>query len=135
MKITYEFANEKVNIEVSEEWAEVIIELDRVEYNNDHRETRRHTTLSNRNDDGRWLSTEEKRDYICCNGKYYELDDDRLIDTFMYLTSKQKDLIDCVYYQGMSFREYADRNGISKSAVSLQHKAILKKVKKLLETT
>ena len=43
MKTKYEFVNgEVVEIEVSEEWAEVLAELDRQEYNNDKKETRRH---------------------------------------------------------------------------------------------
>ena len=42
MKIQYKFANESVAIEVSDEWGEILIDLDRQEYNNDHKETRRH---------------------------------------------------------------------------------------------
>ena len=44
MKIKYEFATETVEIEVSEEWANILIDLDRQEYNN-HKETRRHCSL------------------------------------------------------------------------------------------
>ena len=42
MKIKYAFADETVEIEVSEEWGNILIDLDRQEYNNDHAETRRH---------------------------------------------------------------------------------------------
>ena len=45
MKIQYKFANESVEIEVSDEWGEILIDLDRQEYNNDHKETRRHYHL------------------------------------------------------------------------------------------
>ena len=45
MKIQYKFANETVEIEVSDEWGEILIDLDRQEYNNDHKETRRHYHL------------------------------------------------------------------------------------------
>ena len=45
MKIQYKFANESVEIEVSDEWGEILIDLDRQEYNSDHKETRRHYHL------------------------------------------------------------------------------------------
>ena len=45
MKIQYKFANESVEIEVSDEWGEILIDLDRQEYNKDHKETRRHYHL------------------------------------------------------------------------------------------
>ncbi len=59
MKIKYQFADETVEIEVSEEWGNVLIELDRRERNSNRRETRRHTSLDNRNEDGEWLATED----------------------------------------------------------------------------
>ena len=45
MKIQYKFASETIAIEVSDEWGEILIDLDRQEYNNDHKETRRHYHL------------------------------------------------------------------------------------------
>lgn len=45
MKIKYEFANEAVEIEVEEKWATIVLDLDREEYNDNHRETRRHCSL------------------------------------------------------------------------------------------
>ena len=42
MKIQYKFSSETIEIEVSDEWSEILIDLDRQEYNNDHKETRRH---------------------------------------------------------------------------------------------
>ena len=39
---TYEFATGNKEIEISEEWMKVLEDLDRVEYNNDQTETRRH---------------------------------------------------------------------------------------------
>ena len=41
----YEFVTEAVEVEISEEWAAVLYELDRREYNNNHTETRRHISL------------------------------------------------------------------------------------------
>lgn len=60
MKIKYEFATETVEIEVSEDWGDVLVDLNRQEYNNNHKETRRHTTLNNGYDDGDWLAVEDE---------------------------------------------------------------------------
>ena len=46
MKITYKFVTGEVaEVEVSEEIGAVIVDLNRQEYNNDHKETRRHYSL------------------------------------------------------------------------------------------
>ena len=45
MKIRYEFATGTVEVEVSAEMAALHMELDRIEYNNNHKETRRHVSL------------------------------------------------------------------------------------------
>ena len=45
MKVNYQFAAETVEIEVTEEWGEILVEMDRKEYNNNHKETRRHSSI------------------------------------------------------------------------------------------
>ncbi len=45
MKIKYEFVDGDVELEVSDEWASVLAELDRLERNNDKKEKRRHYSL------------------------------------------------------------------------------------------
>lgn len=46
MRVRYEFVNgEWSEIEVEDSLGELLVELDRQEYNNDHRETRRHMSL------------------------------------------------------------------------------------------
>ena len=42
----YHFSNgETVFIEIPDDWGEILIDLDRQEYNNNHKETRRHYSL------------------------------------------------------------------------------------------
>jgi len=130
MKITYEFVNEKIVIEIPKEWCAEIIELNKLKYNNNSKETRRHVTLFNGIDDGERLATKENADYILCNGIFYDLADERLRSAFNKLTEKQKGLIDCVYYKGMSYKEYAEHDGVTKSVVTLRHQAMLRKLKK-----
>ena len=45
MKIKYQFATETVEIEVADDWGNLVIDLNRQEYNIDHKETRRHISL------------------------------------------------------------------------------------------
>ena len=58
MQITYHFLDEDVSIEAAEQWAALLIDLDRQEYNNNQKERRRHTTLNDRGEDGPWLAYE-----------------------------------------------------------------------------
>ena len=45
MKIKYEFADGDVDVDVPNEWASILVELDRMERNNDKKERRRHYSL------------------------------------------------------------------------------------------
>lgn len=45
MKIKYEFADGEVEVDVPNEWASILVELDRLERNNDKKERRRHYSL------------------------------------------------------------------------------------------
>ena len=132
MKIKYAFADETVEIEVSEEWGNILIDLDRQEYNNDHAETRRHYHF-------------EACEY---EGQDYADDDDaieRLLETdaakrtvlpLLYkLTPAQRDVIDALFYKGMTVTEYAACKGFAKASVINARDAALKKMKKFLKTT
>ena len=45
MKVRYEFVNGEISeIEVDDNLGELLVDFDRQEYNNDHKETRRHTS-------------------------------------------------------------------------------------------
>ena len=63
MKIRYEFVTGTVEVEVSAEMAALHMELDRIEYNNNHKEARRHTTLDNGFDEKEWLASDKCRTY------------------------------------------------------------------------
>ena len=47
MKYEYKTATGMIVVEVTDDWCEVLKELDREEQNNEHKETRRHSTLNN----------------------------------------------------------------------------------------
>ncbi len=60
MKIKYEFVDGDVELEVSDEWASVLAELDRLERNNDKKEKRRHYSLEARTYEGAYYAVEDK---------------------------------------------------------------------------
>jgi len=134
MKINYEFVDgNKVEIEVSEEWASVVIELDRVEYNNEHKETRRHISLDTFNDKSKIYHRPKGMSFIRVDGRSFRFDDPRIKGAIDSLTEKQRDLVIKVYFDGMTAREYAKKNGIQESTVSDTHKRALKKIEKKLK--
>ena len=59
MKIEYKFVTGTVEVEVPDVWGTVLVDLDRQEYNNDHKETRRHCSLEAYNLDDALLPSEE----------------------------------------------------------------------------
>lgn len=132
MKYKYEFANENKTIEISEEWISVLEELDRLEYNNNHAETRRHVSLDD-GEDGEWLSTERGEVYIRCAGQLFSRHDDRFDDGRRSLSEKQDELYESVYEYGDSINDYAHDIGIDQSTASKRNRAVIKKFKKVFE--
>ena len=129
-KYEYSFSNERVTIEISDEWAGVLAELDREEYNNDHAETRRHVSLDN-GEDGEWLSTEKGKTLIEIAGKIFSPDDKRFRKGRKALSKKQAELYESVYDRGDSVGEYATDNKIDQSTASKRNSAVIKKFKKI----
>ena len=130
MKYKYEFANENKTIEISEEWISVLEELDRLEYNNNHAETRRHVSLDD-GEDGEWLSTEKGKTLIEIAGKIFSPDDKRFRKGRKALSKKQAELYESVYDRGDSVGEYATDNKIDQSTASKRNSAVIKKFKKI----
>ena len=132
-KYEYSFSNERVTIEISDEWAGVLAELDREEYNNDHAETRRHVSLDD-GEDGEWLSTAKKGEtLIRVAGKIFSPDDKRFKKGRKALSKKQTELYESVYDRGDSVGEYAADNKIDQSTASKRNSAVIEKFKKIFE--
>ena len=60
MKIKYEFVDGDVELEVSDEWASVLAELDRLERNNDKKEKTQTLLLEARTYEGAYYAVEDK---------------------------------------------------------------------------
>ncbi len=125
-KYEYSFSNESVNIEVSDEWADILEELDRIEYNNNHAETRRHVSLDD-GEDGEWLSTEKGKTLLKVAGKIFSPDDKRFRKGRKALSKKQAELYESVYDRGDSVGEDATDNKIDQSTASKRNSAVIKK--------
>ena len=133
MKIKYEFATETAEVEVEDKWGEIVLELDRLERNNNHTETRRHSDYGEYVDESSWLTTEEPEVYIKVDGRTFTPDDIMFTKAVRTLTAKQYELFEAVYCKGMSIKEYALAYGIDPKAASKRNRALIKKIKKFFE--
>jgi len=127
VKITYRFADGRVaELEVEQEVAETLKELDRHEYNNNHRETRRHVTFDS-NDEKTWLAVEDQQLSILLGGLS---DDQRLYAAISTLNPKQQEMVRDLFFRQQTQAEYASNHAVSQQAVSAQLNTIIKKLKK-----
>ena len=147
MKIRYQFVNNKTTeIEVNSEWGENILELDRQEFNINRKETRRHIAMDayeflddHANTNPR-LSRDayEYRNGLCEKSAEMAADLERkytlrhVRDAVNKLKPEQRDLITAIYFNGVSVNNYAEREGVSHSAISHRLQTAYKHLKKLL---
>lgn len=128
MIIKYQFANGEVSeIEVDEDLHSVLIELDRKEYNINHKETRRHTSLDNGNEDGQWISTYDKDLNTLFED---ESNEDKLNKAIEHLLPQQKELLKAIYFDDISVNDYAKKEKVHQSAISHRLERIYKQIKK-----
>ncbi|MBR7072625.1 MAG: sigma-70 family RNA polymerase sigma factor [Eubacterium sp.] len=102
-------------IEISDEWGKILKELDRNEYNNNHTETRRHSTLDNDVDDAEWLLNEDKN---LCRLLGYNINAERVRETLSKMKPQQREILISIYVEGVTQQEYAKKLGINQSNVS-----------------
>lgn len=129
MKIKYEFANETMEVEVSEEWGSIVVELDRQEYNANHRETRRHCSLEAFDLDGNLLPSKDdvEMDFIRSE------ENDRLHDAISHLNPRQQKLIKALYFEGRKVTDLAQEEGVHWTAITHAVERALKKLEKILK--
>ena len=130
VKITYRFADGHMEeLEVEQDVAEALKELDRQEYNDNHRETRRHVTFDC-TEEKSWLAVDDQRLSRLLDGPPDEI---RLRVAINQLEQHHRDLIIAIFYRGIKIVEYARLSGVSQSAISQQLSNAIKKLKKFLE--
>ena len=125
MKIKYQFATETVEIEVSDDWGNLVIDLDRQEYNNNHAETRRHVSYDALDFDGDALAVEDP-----ALTTYTERD--ALREAIEHLTLNQQYILRAHYFEGRTFTEIAQALGVGVSSVTRAAEQAKKTLKKFL---
>lgn len=129
MKIQYKFATETISIDVPDDWGEILIDLDRQEYNNDHKETRRHYSLEGKVYEGMDYAVEDPGLEALFAGP---TDEERLRAAIQKLAPDQQAMIRVIYFDGVSVNDYAAQMGVTQSAISHRLQTVKKKLKKLL---
>lgn len=126
MKIEYKFIDEVVTIDIEEYWGEIILDLDRLEYNVNHKETRRHTSLDSYLYEGKDFACEDEE----LSKLFEENQEKKLHLAISKLKPKQQELIKSVFFKNISLTDYAKNEGVTVSAVSQRLSTALKKLKK-----
>lgn len=126
----YHFSNgETISIDVSDDWGEILIDLDRLEYNNDHKETRRHYSLEGKVYEGMDYAVEDSGLEALFAGP---TDEECLRTAIQQLTPDQQEMVQAIYFENVSVNDYAARMGVTQSAISHRLQTVKKKLKKLL---
>lgn len=147
MKITYKSVTGQIQeIEVTDDWGSVVLDLDRQEKNLHRKETRRHTSLSSYDyinadaDSNPRLSRDafEYRNRICVDSAEIIADLEskytrqHIREAVAKLKPAQRDLITAIYFDGVSVNDYAKREGVDHSAISHRLQTAYKHLKNLL---
>ena len=128
MKIKYAFATETIEVEISEKDANIIVDLDRQEYNVNHKETRRHCSLDAFNlDDALFPSDDNVEAEVAVKDE-----NRRLHAAIAKLSPRQQYLIRQVYFEGRKYTDIGREEGVDRTAISHATDRALKRLKKFL---
>ena len=123
MKIKYQFATETVEIEVSDDWGNLVIDLDRQEYNTDRKETRRHVSLDAALYEGD-VFVDESASLESFADNY------DLHQAISKLTDNQRRIIVGHYFEGLTYVALAQELGIAEANVRKAANRALKQIQK-----
>ena len=129
MKITYEFVTGEVSeAEVDERLGGMLLDLDRQQYNNDHKETRRHVSLNGMDYEGELFVSAEDTE-----GETERREDmARLYSAMEALSPSQRELVKKVYFEERKITDIAREEGVSEAAIRNRLKKIYSRLKKFL---
>ena len=128
MLIKYKFANQAIEIEVAEEWGDVVVELNRLEYNVDQKETRRHTSLDGMDYEGSLFADSTDIQAGLVQKEKFE----QLHAALTKLNPEQQAMLKAIFFKGISASDYAARQGVDPSAISHRLRTVYQKLKKYL---
>ncbi|MDE5910603.1 MAG: sigma-70 family RNA polymerase sigma factor [Lachnospiraceae bacterium] len=129
MKITYEFVTGEISeVEVDERLGGMLLDLDRQQYNNEQKETRRHVSLDGMDYEGELFVSAEDTE-----GEAERREDmARLFSAMEVLSPDQRELVEKVYFEERTFASIAREEGVGESAIRDRMKRIHKKLEKNL---
>ena len=133
MIIKYEFlsklTDEVSEVEVSEELGRAMVEMEKDDFNNDRRETRRHCYMSELEENGHYIADDSD---LLDDILEAEMHDD-LMTAIEKLQPQQKELLIRVYWKEEHQKDIAAEEGVSKGAISKRMKRIIDFLKKILK--
>ena len=129
MKFEYTFVTGKVSIDVDEEWVSILKDLDHEEAKNERKETRRHCSLDACTYEGESFVSED-----AAFERFLESDSAKSLITpaLEVLTKKQEEVVEALFYNHQTAKEFADSRGVCEMAVSKLRKAALKRIEVFL---
>ena len=130
MRVRYEFVNgEFEEIEVDDSLGALLVDCDRQEYNNNHKETRRHVSLEGMDYEGALFAS--PADPAAEVLKREELA--RLLRAMEALSPDQRELIRRIYFENQRIVDIAREEGVTKQSIHERLSRALNKIKKFLE--
>ena len=129
MKISYEFVTGEISeVEVDESLGGMLLDLDRQQYNNDQKETRRHVSLDGMDYEGELFVSAEDTE-----GEAERREDmARLYSAMEALSPSQRELVKKIYFEERKITDIAREEGVSKQSVHERVQRALKKLEKNL---
>ena len=129
MKISYEFVTGEVSeVEVDERLGGMLLDLDRQQYNNDQKATRRHFSLDGMDYEGEQFASAEDTEREAVRRE----DMARLYSAMEVLSPSQRELVEKVYFEERKITDIAREEGVSKQSVHERVQRALKKLEKNL---
>jgi len=130
MKISYEFVTGEISeVEVDEHLGGMLLDLDRQQYNNDQKETRRHVSLDGMDYEGEVFASAEDTEGTAERRE----DMARLFSAMKELSPAQRELVEKVYFEERKITDIAREEGVSKQSVHERVGRALKNLKKNLD--
>ena len=131
MKIEYRFVTgEKAAIEINGDFEEIILELDKEEYNCNRKETRRHKSLSlsDKSIENMSISSD------ICDDVFKNFDKEKLLIAISLLKPDEQELLHKVYLDldKINITKYANSLGVKPTVLWKRLERIRKKLKNIL---
>ena len=129
VKVRYEFITGEVSeIEVDQDFGDLLVDFERQDYNNDHKETRRHVSLDGMDYEGEMFASGADTAGEVESGE----DISRLYGAMESLSPAQRELVLKVFFEKVRVADIARAEGVTEAAVRNRLQKIYARLKKFL---